>query len=179
MDAPSAQRPRAVTVIGWIWLVVATLRFVDGLLGYFVWKVGGLDRGIPFLSFRSGGLQVRAMDLDFFVRHATEFLVAQILVAAAVAYAAFELLRLKPWARRAIEVFAWLGILVTLATALYTFAWTVAVARETPAEAEQIRIAGLFAAIAIALIGSALFGGGTIYFLRRPAVRRAFETQAA
>jgi hypothetical protein len=118
------------------------------------------------------------MDLDFFMRHATEFLVAQILVAAAVAYAAFELLRLKPWARRAIEGFAWLGTLVTLAVALYTFAWTVAVARETPAEAEQIRIAGLFAAIIIALVGSALFGG-TIYYLRRTAVRRAFETLTA
>jgi len=178
MDAPSAERPRAVTVIGWIWLVVAALRFADGFLGCIVWKVGGLDRGVPLLSLRASELQLRALGLDFFMRHATELLVAQILLAAAVAYAAFELLRLKPWARRAIEAFAWLGILVTLAIAVYTFAWTVAVARATPAEDEQIRIAGLFAAIVIALIGSALFGG-TIYFLRRPAVRRAFETPAA
>jgi hypothetical protein len=173
MSAFASERPRAVTVIGWTWLILAVFRIANVTLAFVVWKVGGLEKGIPFVPQSA----VRALGLDAALRHATAILVVHLLVAAAVAYAAFELLRLEPWARRAIVVLSCLGILATLALAAFTFALTGEAAREAGVEAPQVRIAGFAAAVAIALMGGLLFGA-TIYFLRRSDVRRAFETPA-
>jgi hypothetical protein len=173
MDAPPPERPRAVTIVGWIWLVVASLRCINGLLGLVVWKVGGLDRGLPFLNFRGRSLRFEVLGLEPMMRHATEILVAQVLLAGFVAYAAVELLRRKAWARTVIETASWLGIVAALGLGVYVYASTARLALESPAEAATIRMAGGAAGVFIALLGAAFFGG-TVVLLRRPHVRRAF-----
>lgn len=173
MDAPPPERPRAVTIVGWIWLVAAALRFVNGLLGLVVWKVGGLDRGLPFLPERMGGVEVRVVGMEAMMGRATEILVAQVLVSGFVAFAAFELLRLKAWSRTAIDAVSWLGIAGMAGLGVYVYASTARLALESPAEAATIRMAGAGAGVFIAVLGAAFFGG-TIYFLRRADVRRAF-----
>jgi hypothetical protein len=178
MDSASRERPRAVTIVGWIWLVAAALRFLNGLLGLIVWKVGGLDRGLPFLGLQSRSLQLQVLGVEAMMRHATEILVAQVFVSGALAYAAVGLLRLKAWARTVIEAASWLGILFAAAVGAYVYAGTAHMASETPEAAAQIRMAGAGAGIFVALLGAAFFGG-TIYFLRRPAARRAFEPPSA
>jgi hypothetical protein len=50
MDATDPVRPRAVSIVGWVWLVAALMRLVNALLVLFVWRVGGLDREIPFFG---------------------------------------------------------------------------------------------------------------------------------
>ena len=178
MEAIPRERPRAVTIVGWIWLVAATLRFLNGLLGLLVWKVGGLDRGLPFLALRSGDLKIPVLGLDTMMRHAAEILVLQILVAAALGYAAFELLRQRRWARKVVDAASWIGIAVMAGVGAYVYASTVQVALESPETASEIRLAGIAAGVFVALLG-ALFFGGTIFLLRRPDVRRAFEAAAA
>ena len=178
MEAIPRERPRTVTVVGWIWLVAATLRFLNGVLGLFVWKVGGLDRGLPFLALRSSQLKLRILGLDTMMRHAAGILVLQVLVAAALGYAAFELLRQKAWARRVVEAASWLGIAVMAGVGAYVYASTVQVALESPEAASEIRAAGIAAGVFVALLG-AVFFGGTIFLLRRPDVRRAFEAPAS
>ncbi len=174
MDAISPERPRAVTIVGWIWLVAAALRFVNGLLGLLVWRVGGLDRGLPFLALRSGELKLRILGLDRMMRHATWILALQVLVAAALGYAAFELLRQRGWARSVVVAASWIGIAVMAGVGAYVYASTMQVALESPEAASEIRMAGIAAGVFVALLG-ALFFGGTIFLLRRPDVRRAFS----
>jgi len=178
MDAIPRERPRAVTVVGWIWLVAATFRFLNGILGLAVWKVGGLDRGLPFLALRSGMPKVRILGLDLMMRHAAGILVLQVVLAAVLGYAAFELLRQKPWARRIVETASWLGIAVMAGVGAFVYASTAQVALESPEAASEIRAAGIAAGIFVALLG-AVFFGGTIFLLRRPDVRRAFEAPAS
>ncbi len=175
MDAVSGERPRAVTVIGWIWLVAATLRFVNGLLGLAVWKIGGLDRGLPFRALRSGGTRIRVLGLDTMLRHAAGILVLQVLVSALLACVAVALLRRRTWARRAVQTASWLGIAVMAGLGAYVYASTAQLAFESPEAASEIRIAGAAAGVFVALLG-AVFFGGTIFLLRRPDVRRAFES---
>lgn len=174
MDAISPERPRAVTIVGWIWLVAAALRLVNGLLGLLVWKVGGLDGGLPFLALHSGELKLRILGLDKMMRNATWIMVLQILVAAALGYAAFELLRQKGWAKSVVVAASWIGIAVMAGVGAYVYASTAQVALESPEAASEIRMAGIAAGVFVALLG-ALFFGGTIFLLRRPDVRRAFS----
>jgi|RhiMetdeSRZDD1v2_1073273.scaffolds.fasta_scaffold04737_18 hypothetical protein len=177
MDAPARERPRAVTVIGWTWLVIALLRLGNGLLGCFVWHFGGLDQGIPFLpldSFKAA----RALGADEVLRHGSTIFAIQIVVASSVAYLAWSLLRMKPWARRVMIAVACLGVLATLAISAFVAAVTLAAAREAISGAAEARVAGLAAAGVIGIVGLLLFGG-TIYLLRRADVRAAFGTRAA
>ncbi len=178
MSSPSRERPRTVTIVGWAWLVVASLRFLNGLLGLIVWKVGGLDRGLPFLPFRAGHYQVAVPGFEMMMRHTTEILVLQALVGGALAYTAFEVLHRKAWARTTLEAAAWLGIALAAGMGVYVYAATAAMASETPEAAATIRIAGAGAGVLIALLGAAFFGA-TIAILRRPDARRHFEPATA
>jgi hypothetical protein len=166
MDATESLRPRAVTIVGWVWLVAAALRFVDGLLVLFVWKVGGLDREIPFVP--------TVVDMETIRRFAVPSIVVQVLLAAAIAWVAFELLRLKSWARTAIVAASVLGILGMAALGAYVYASTLRAASAAGVAAEQVRMAGISAAAVITLLGAAFFGT-TIFLLSGRSARRAFE----
>jgi len=172
MEAPASPRPRAVTVVGWIWLVLALIRLANGLLGFFIWRFGRLDEGIPFVPIEALK-SAHAFGLEWTLRHGAAIFAFQIVVASAVAYSAFALLQMKPWARIAIIVVACLGILLTVGISVFVAVATMALAREASAGAMQARVAGLSAAVVITLVGLLLFGG-TIYLLRRREVRAAF-----
>ncbi len=177
MDAPAPERPRAVTVIGWTWLVIALIRAGNGLLGCFVWRFGGLDQGIPFLPLDSLKA-ARALGADVVVRHGSTIFAIQIVVASSVAYLAWSLLQMKPWARRVMIAVAAVGVLATLAISAFAAAVTLAAAREAVSGAAEARVAGLAVAVVIGIVGLLLFGG-TIYVLRRGDVRAAFGPPAA
>jgi hypothetical protein len=165
MDAAAPDpRPKIVTIVGWVWLLGASMRVVAGLLGIWVLEVGGLDRGLPLLGIRSEDLRLRG---------SVPFLAAQAVIAAAVAWAAFDLLRMKRWAWTAIQAVAALGILGSWAVGAWVYASAlreVHAARIEPQDLRLITAAG----VVIGLLGSAFFGT-TIFLLRRPSVRRAFE----
>ncbi len=174
-EAPSV-RPRIVTIVGWVWLVLAALRFLNGLLSLIVWKVGGVDR-LPFVRFQSEQMRVRIAGLETFMSNAVPILVAQIVITGAVAWTAFELLRMKRWARPALQAAAGLGILIVVGVAAYVYAATAGMSGLEGTERDEVRAAGIAAAALITLLGSAFFGI-TIWVLGRPAVRRAFERTA-
>ena len=176
MEQDRSPRPRAVSIIGWIWLVAAALRFLNALLGLLVWKVGGMDR-LAFLRFQAEGVRIRIAGMETFVKHADAILGAQIVVAGAVVWLAVELLRMKPWARPAMQAVAGAGILLTVGIAVYVYSATANMAGAEGEKADQVRIAGLAAAALITVLGSAFFGI-TIWVLSRPAVRRAFAKPA-
>ncbi len=170
-QAPRPVRPRIVTVIGWVWLVVGAQRCAVGLLGLLVWKVGGARDLVPFVASHA------PVAIDASVRYATEIMVAQTLAAGFLAYAAFELLRLKRWAKTTIEVASWIGVALSVGTGVFVYATTARVAAATPEAAETIRIVGVAAGLGVAVVGAVLFAA-TIFLLRRPAVAAAFETPA-
>jgi len=60
MDAAAPDpNPRIVTIVGWVWLLGASMRVLAGLLGIWVLEVGGLDRDIPLLGIRSQDVRLR------------------------------------------------------------------------------------------------------------------------
>lgn len=175
VDAP-AGRPKIVSIVGWVWLLFAAFRVVNGILGLIVWKLGGLDR-LPIFRFSSEQMQVRIAGIETLAGNAVPIIVAQIVIAAAVAWTAFELLRMKRWARTGLQAAAGLGILITVGVAVYVYAATSNIPGLDSTQRDEARMAGIAAAALITLLGTAFFGI-TIWILSRPAVRRAFETTA-
>jgi hypothetical protein len=169
-------RPRAVTVLGWIWLVVAALQFLEGLLGIVVWKVGGLD-DLPTLRIRTENLPVEIAHVGPALRYALPSLLARIVIAGLAVWAAFELLRMKPWARRTMLALSVFGILVGIGLGYFVYVSTADLASLEGVDPAEIRRVGAGAGILIALLLSSFFGV-TIYTLSRPAVRGAFENAA-
>ena len=171
-------RPRAVTILGWIWLVVAALQCAEGLIGLVVWKVGGLDQDLPNLDFRARGVRIQIEHMGTALRFALPMLLARIAFAGFAAWAAFELLRMKAWARKTILGLSALGILLAIGLGVFVYVSTAAeVAGLEGVDAAEARLAAAAVGGFLVLLFSAFFGT-SIYALNRPAVRNAFENAA-
>ncbi|HEY7113230.1 MAG TPA: hypothetical protein VIA45_09900 [Thermoanaerobaculia bacterium] len=169
--APTDERPRAVTVIGWVWIVYAAVKLFGGVWGLLVWRLGGVHDflakpGLPAMS-----------PMTYFEKYLGGFGIAvgaQIIFASAVLAAASALLRLRPWARTAIEILCWLGLCyVTLFALGWLWAW-----RLTSLDASRQRFVGLSIALGV-LVVLALAFVSMIRALRREEVRGAFRGGAA
>jgi hypothetical protein len=152
-----------VTVIGWSYLVLSVLRFAQGLMGWVIWKVGGLSTLLPQLAKLLGfGLPPEAL-----IKHFDALVVVHSLVSALVAFVAYSLLRVRPWARAGMEIVCWSLLVFLAGMILVLMMWSQRNAAVVPP-----RIAGPVA-LDMAIIGA--YPGLTIWFLRRPNVRQAFK----
>jgi hypothetical protein len=108
MSAIQKKRPTAITVIGWIFIAVAVLMIFSGGMGFvaftFMQHMKGerppIPEGAPF--------QFGVMDVVF--QHFGIIALAQVALAAFIIIASIQFLRLRRWARTALEVIAWLGL---------------------------------------------------------------------
>jgi len=168
---PQEDRPRAVTVIGAVWLIFGVLRVLSGLLGLAIWRLGGLQEMSArkgFFSELPGGWVLR---LGF--RHFGASLLLQIAVGIAIAISAYALLRLSPWARPVIEAFCWLGLTFVVCFAgMWVLFWT----RVPQSVARPGWSGGVAVAIALGVCGGlAAAFIAMIRSLRRPEIRGAFR----
>jgi hypothetical protein len=173
MERAASERPRAVTVIGWTFLVLAMLRVLNNGIAYLYWRFGGLREGLPIPGISNPKSPLHFV--DGIIRNLGAFVMAQAAIAAVVAIVAWNLLRLRPWARAVLETFCWIALLLLAAfTSFFIAAWMHALAGETGVEAARMRLWGPVVAACVAVLAGGLLGA-TIWFLRRPHVRRAFE----
>jgi len=168
---PPAERPTAVTVIGWVWIVYGALKLMGGAWALAALRLGGglgdalAGPGFPtFLPARilQGAFGSLALGLK-----------VQMIFAAAVTFAAVSLLRLRSWARSAIEVLCWFSLCYV---ATFTLGWIwlwrrVSVGAPRPA---SFRFIGLTVAIGAAIVLGLAFAS-MIRALRNDEVRRAFR----
>jgi len=162
---PPGERLRSVTVVGTAFLVVASLRFLLDLLGWFVWKLGNAEPVVSYFLPRGDGGWL-AID-RFVLRHFPTVVAVQGTVAACVAGISIQFLRLRPWARRALELVAWavLAVITAVMGAL------VVTAARRPAAPIARPLAG---AVAVLLVLDLILGAA-IRAMRRPDVRAAFR----
>jgi hypothetical protein len=173
----SVERPKAVSVIGWIVLVLALLRVLQNGVFYLLWRFGGLREGLPF----QGALDPHSPlhIVDRVLRHLGPILGIQTLLAALLAFVAWNLLQLRPWARAILEAVCWAGLLLlAAATIFFVVVWNQAVAATPGPEADRLRIWGPIAAAGVALMMGGLLGL-VIWNLRRPEARAAFARPSA
>jgi hypothetical protein len=176
-EAEGAERPRAVTVIGRLWLVLAVLFLCKAVVNLAIWTV--LQSDAPSLI---GEALANAPKLSFMrplLSHITAVIIGQGLWWIFVGVAAFGLLRLRPWARVAIQGVC--GLLFVYFLGFETF-WTVVWPTLPSQSARAVALGTSYRALALiaSLSVGAAVGAGLIwmiFLLRAPRVRAAFQNR--
>jgi hypothetical protein len=157
-----------VTIIGGAFLTLSSLRFLFDVLGWLIWKTGDV---VPVVSFFLPRGASGPVPVDWILRHFPTVVAIQGTVAACVATISFQFLRLRPWARPALEVVAWVALGVSIGLAV---AFGVAASRFAGAPNARGLAGPIFALIALALLL-----GAAIRTMRSPDVRAAFRRAPA
>jgi hypothetical protein len=160
---PAEERPRAVTVVGWIFLVLSSLRVLEDVIGWVVWKVGDPEPLVRF--FLPVGSPEDALAL-LTLRHFPTVVAVQAVAALGVAAISWSFLRLRPWARPALEIVCWIGVAIVTGIAGFL--------ASQRGGADQ-RVARGLAHAAFVLLAIDLPFAVAIAILRSPRVRAAFR----
>ena len=112
MQPSAPQRPTSVTVIGWAAIGLGCLSVFSGAGALAVSAVMSRMEGFP--------PQPDPYFPTSWFTHIRAVAVVQIPLAALAAWAGFAFLRLRPWSRAALEVYAWVSLALLLA---FTIEW--------------------------------------------------------
>jgi hypothetical protein len=175
--APSARRPTSMTVIGWLYIVGAGLTALSALMGMAASRImvdmGEIPSAADLPPDTPALIALTVSLLPFFALLS----LAQLGLAGFVLYAAIQFLRRRAWARTALEVMTWLGIVGTLMVLVaWGFMW-VRLAAGIPAPSTTSSPASLatFGVVAAIVIGAIYVVPMALMVrsLRSPAVRSA------
>ena len=170
-------RPRSVTVIGWLWLIVGVLVLCRTVVNMVVWKFLRPDLLAVLESF--GEVPERQQRLlRLLLDHLTTIQAYEAIFSAAVILIALRFLRLRPWARAAMEAVCWI---VLVFVGLFGVFWVwlcggVAAASPSPS-ARSLETIGLPLGLAVCL-AAAVGLAVTIARLRSSRVRGAFGSSS-
>jgi hypothetical protein len=165
-DSPSqspAPAPTVVKVLGGIWLGIGVLMVASSLTGF-----------ASFLMIKSTMEQKDISDAPVIFHYFHLLLIIQLFFAVFVIYSSYKFLKLKAWARKAIEVVNWLGLLYVVGFGIF---WEITLLFKRLGFAESGSFNGL--TILMAVMGIfiiAAFGvplAVMIHFLRSQKVREA------
>lgn len=175
-----SERPKAVTVIGWIWVVVAGYLLFRNVFDLILWKA--LQPAMPML--------LRLMEDELpempFLRPIFDHLVAlkavQGIACAAIVFVAWALLRLHSWARAAMQVVC--GLVVVYAVgyaAVWSLIWPKALAakvRIDPSFTSRVDPRIVLAALLAYCVLVAAAAIVMVSLLRSARVRAAFQNRS-
>lgn len=104
-----AKRPTSVTVIGWIFIVTAILIIFSGVMGFMAFSFieQMKQEGMPQIP-EGMPMPFKAMSVIF--KYFGILALLQIVFAVFVLIAGVQFLRLKAWARTALEIVSWLSL---------------------------------------------------------------------
>jgi len=179
MQAPEepAERPRPIAFIGWTTLVLSVLLALKALIDIAVWKAMG--PAVPALLRMSRDPSAQAPYVRTILAHLTQIKLAQTFLWLGVAFIAIALLRLRPWARVAMQAVGG-GVLLYFAflVAVWARAWTAEpIDPSVPRLSEASRITLLAGGITVVLVLAGIVVA-MIVVLRRPRIRQAFDSAA-
>jgi hypothetical protein len=102
-------RPRAVTVIGWLWLVLGVLFLSRALVNLVLWKILQPDM-LGFLEMFGEVPPPQQRMLRPLFEHLTALQTCEAILSAATIVLAIQLLHLRPWARVGMQAVCWFAL---------------------------------------------------------------------
>jgi hypothetical protein len=149
MGGIQKKRPTAVTVIGWIFIAGAILMIFSSGMGFmafsFMHHMGG--EATPPITEKAP-FQLGVMEVIF--QHFGLIALVQVAFAAFILIASIQFLRLRRWARTALEVIAWLGLVYVVGNGIFLVSFVITVTSSVPfaeGASELSPILGIFAAV--------------------------------
>lgn len=147
MGTDSSARPTGITIIGWLWLVIGAFMLFSALMG-----------GLGYSMMRQPGMQ-SAADLprefalmNWVFQNFAALVAVQCVIAVVALWAGIDLLRLKAWARSAVEVLCWVGVIWTLGFGIYWVYMWISMAGQAPAAADASRWIGAAMGAVVTLV---------------------------
>lgn len=170
---PETKKNTSVKVIGWIFIVIGGLMIFSGVMALIVHssirQMGGSFP--PMSSDAPGSFHIMATLFE----HIVPLVTIQITFGVFMSYAGSQFLKLRPWARAALEIISWLGLAYVICFGIFFInSW---VNISTPAHdtmPPMFNTMGLITAIVIVIVQAAPIVV-IIKFLRGPAIRDAFK----
>lgn len=107
------KRPTCVTVIGWVWIVLGAMMCMSSAMGYAIWF------GNPQLS----SVPANANSPDLFLKYFPFLFALQICLGILAISAGIQFLKLKAWARTALEAMTWLLLLYVVGFGIAILFW--------------------------------------------------------
>jgi hypothetical protein len=148
MNAIQKERPTAITVIGWVFIAGAILMIFSGGMGFvafsFMNHMGAERPPIP----EQAPFQLGVMEVIF--QHFGLIAMVQVACAIFILIASIQFLRLLRWARTALEVIAWLGLLYLVCNGIFLVSFVIALTSGIPSTegaSELSPLLGIFSAI--------------------------------
>ncbi len=170
------QRPTAVSVIGWIWLVFAGYLLLRSLFDLVAWRVLAPLRPTLLAAFPATAPGLERLSALF--EYISVFHAAKAVFAAFTVVAAWRLLGLREWARVGMQVVGWIELAYVLGfAAFWMWLWprvAAAKARDPQFTAHSYGTLGLIGGLAVCgLLAAALVL--QIAVLRTSRVRASFR----
>jgi len=177
MEPRTKKRPTSVTVIAWIFIGLAALMILSGAMAlamftFIKYSSGGAFAPPPSDELGPFGLAALLME------HFDLLALFQINIAVFIIISSIYFLKLRSWARTALEVVSWLGLTYVVGFSLFWIASWIFMSSSGPrgqgASAEPL-IFGIFGAI-MGIVVMAVYAApliAIIWFLRGKTIREA------
>ena len=118
-DLIEPPRPRAVTVIGRIWLIAGIFILAVAVVDLIVWVA--LRPAMPTILGYAAEREPGIRFLRPYFENYTTIKLIEAVFAAAVIVSAYHFLKLRSWARAAIEATCWLYVIYVVGLACFSF----------------------------------------------------------
>lgn len=123
MEGMANKRPSSVTMIGWLFIIVATCMLISGGMSFMVFismKLIGVDISQQMPKEMQGPFGF----MEIIVKHFSLMLFLEIMFSLFVMISAIQFLRLKAWGRTALEAISWLGLVYLVSLGIiFVFSW--------------------------------------------------------
>jgi len=173
MNPSSAVRPAGIATVAWMWIVGGILLLIGALL---TWAVLSLFESVLPVAGAPGSVPAD-FDLISALQSQTGVLVwTQVAMGVVSIYAGAGFLKLRAWARTAIEVLTWVSLVYVLGNGVYfMYMWESIVtdlSKQLTVDRGALRIAGYVTMATVTVVFAVPFGF-MLKYLRAPLVRQA------
>jgi hypothetical protein len=179
MESLTKKKPASVTAIGWVFIVSAILMILSGVFGFIAYRFIQ-QMGVIMPPPMSEEILVPFRILTSFLKYFGLLAFSQIIFAIFILIASIQFLKLRAWARTALEVVSWLSLVYIVGFGIFgVIAW-LNMTPSLPVEAESIgplarfNILGAIMGIAVIVVSSISFIV-IIKFLRGTIIREAMH----
>jgi len=178
-----ARRETSLTVFGWIWIALGAIRIVSIPLRGMMTSMNRSVPGAKEMIEKMEGLQAELPSTLSTIWGAAQNPILNLLVGGGIVFTAVAFLRLEPWSRLGLELFAWLGLANAILGAVVTMYFMDSMVEVFARQGQAVPPPGFDQIVR----GSAVFGAftslivpaGLVFLMRSRFVREPFARATA